>query len=184
MTYTYTHATPPPPHTHTQTNKHPHTHTQTNKHPPTHTHTHTRKSVLKSANGYDVTKWAIIYVNSIVSGRNYGNLTSIIAQLLTSQPFPDLGRKLHLRLSWIFTLQAELIVTTSSEATAKYHLCNRRVLNFFLKRRWLVGCWIPTLLVNTLLIGCDADRFSLLNNLAPCLVLLKLPCFTMNETQI
>ena len=42
-------------------------------------------SRLKSANGRDVTKQAIIDVNSIVSGQN---LTSIIAQMLTSQLFP------------------------------------------------------------------------------------------------
>ena len=44
----------------------------------------------KSANGHDVTKQEIIDVNSIVSGRNCDILTSIIAQLLTSRPFPDL----------------------------------------------------------------------------------------------
>ena len=38
----------------------------------------------------DVTKRAIIDVYSIVSWRNYDILTSIIAQLLTSRPFPDL----------------------------------------------------------------------------------------------
>ena len=45
---------------------------------------------LKSENGHDVTKRAIIDVNSIVSGRNYDILTSIIAQLLTPWPVPDL----------------------------------------------------------------------------------------------
>ena len=35
-------------------------------------------------NGRDVTKRAIIDVDSIISGRNYDILTSIIAQLLTS----------------------------------------------------------------------------------------------------
>ena len=38
---------------------------------------------LKSGNGRDVTKRTIIDVNSIVSGRNYDILTSIIAQLMT-----------------------------------------------------------------------------------------------------
>ena len=42
-----------------------------------------------SANGHDVTKRAIIEVTSIVPGRNY-ILTSIIAQLFTSRPFPGL----------------------------------------------------------------------------------------------
>ena len=48
---------------------------------------------LKSANARDVTKWAIIDVNSIVYGRTYDTLTSIIAQFLTSLPFPDFCRK-------------------------------------------------------------------------------------------
>ena len=43
------------------------------------------KTGLRSANGSDVTKRAIIGVNSIVSGRNYDLLTSIIAQLLNKQ---------------------------------------------------------------------------------------------------
>ena len=50
---------------------------------------------LRSANGRDVTKRPITYVNSIVSGRNYDTLTSIIAQLLTSRPFPDLCRVVY-----------------------------------------------------------------------------------------
>ena len=50
---------------------------------------------LKSPNGRDVTKRAIIDGNSIVSGRNYDTLTSIIAQLLTSWPFGDLGLWVH-----------------------------------------------------------------------------------------
>ena len=51
-----------------------------------------RTSRLISANGRDITKRAIIDVNSIyiVSERNDDILTSIIAQLLTSWPFPDL----------------------------------------------------------------------------------------------
>ena len=40
-------------------------------------------------------KRAIIDVNSIVSGRNYDILTSIIAQLLTSRPFGDLSLIWH-----------------------------------------------------------------------------------------
>ena len=44
-------------------------------------------SWLKSANGRDVTNRAIIEVNSIVSGRNYDILASIIAQLPMSRPF-------------------------------------------------------------------------------------------------
>ena len=40
---------------------------------------------LKSPTGRDVTKRAIIDLTSIISGRNYDILTSIIAQLLTSQ---------------------------------------------------------------------------------------------------
>ena len=53
---------------------------------------------LKSANGRDVTKRAIIDINSIVSGQNYINdiLTSIIAQLLTSRPSPNLCRNSHI----------------------------------------------------------------------------------------
>ena len=43
------------------------------------------RSGFKSANGCHVTKRAIIDVNSIVSGRNYAILTSIIAQVLTSR---------------------------------------------------------------------------------------------------
>ena len=46
---------------------------------------------LKTPNGRDVTKRAIIDVNSIVAGRNYDILTSIIAKLLTSRPFSDLN---------------------------------------------------------------------------------------------
>ena len=48
---------------------------------------------LKSPNGRDVTKRAIIDVYSIVSGRNCDRpiLTSIIAKLLTSRPFGDLS---------------------------------------------------------------------------------------------
>ena len=38
----------------------------------------------------DVPKRAIIDVNSIVSGRNYDILTSIIAQLVTSRQYPRL----------------------------------------------------------------------------------------------
>ena len=41
---------------------------------------------LNSANGCDVTKRAIIDVKYIVSGRNYGILAPIIAQMLTSRP--------------------------------------------------------------------------------------------------
>ena len=37
----------------------------------------------KSPNDRHVTKRVIIYVNAVVSGRNYDILTSIIAQLLT-----------------------------------------------------------------------------------------------------
>ena len=48
-----------------------------------------------SVNGRDVPKRAIIDGNSIVSGWNYDILTSIIAQLLTSQPFPDLWQQLY-----------------------------------------------------------------------------------------
>ena len=48
---------------------------------------------IKSANGSDVSKRAIIDGNSVISGRNYVILTSIIAQLLTSRPFPDLCRR-------------------------------------------------------------------------------------------
>ena len=48
-----------------------------------------------SANGCDVTKRATIDFDSIVSGRNYDILTSIIAQLLTSRTFPDLWQKVH-----------------------------------------------------------------------------------------
>ena len=46
----------------------------------------------------DLTKRAIIDVNSIVSGRNYDILTSIrpIAQILRSRPFPDLCRSMIL----------------------------------------------------------------------------------------
>ena len=47
---------------------------------------------LKSPNSRDVTKRAIIEVNSMVSGSNYDTLTSIIAKLLTSQPFGGLNR--------------------------------------------------------------------------------------------
>ena len=36
-------------------------------------------------------KW-VGSINYIVSGQNYDMLTSIIAQLLTSRPFPDLRR--------------------------------------------------------------------------------------------
>ena len=39
--------------------------------------------------GLDVTKRAIIDVNSIVSGRNYDIVTLIIAQLPTSRPFGE-----------------------------------------------------------------------------------------------
>ena len=39
-----------------------------------------------------VTRRAIIDVNSIVSGRNYNILTSIIAQVLPSRPLGDLSR--------------------------------------------------------------------------------------------
>ena len=39
-------------------------------------------ALSKSHNGRDVTKWAIIDVNSIVSGRDYDILTSIIAIIL------------------------------------------------------------------------------------------------------
>ena len=46
---------------------------------------------FKVPNGHDITKQAIIDVNSIVSGRNYDILTSIIAKLLTSQPFDDMS---------------------------------------------------------------------------------------------
>ena len=52
-------------------------------------------SRLKSANGCDVTKRAIIDVNSVVSGRNYEIVTSNIAQLLTSRPYPNLCRHLY-----------------------------------------------------------------------------------------
>ena len=45
------------------------------------------KELAQSANGCDVTKRAIIDVNSIVSGRNYDILASIIAQLMMPQPF-------------------------------------------------------------------------------------------------
>ena len=41
-------------------------------------------------NGRDVTKRAIVDINSIVSGWNYDILTSIITKLLTSRPFSDL----------------------------------------------------------------------------------------------
>ena len=41
---------------------------------------------FKSGNGCDVTKRAIIDVNSIVSGRNYDILALIIAQILTTIP--------------------------------------------------------------------------------------------------
>ena len=50
---------------------------------------------LKSSNGHDVTKRAIIDVNSIIYGRNYDIYASIIAQLPTSQPFGDLSQKIH-----------------------------------------------------------------------------------------
>ena len=43
-------------------------------------------------NARDVTKRAIIDVNSVMSGRNYGYFSSIIAQMLPSQPFPDMCR--------------------------------------------------------------------------------------------
>ena len=47
---------------------------------------------FKSPNGHDVTKRATgLHVNSIVSGRNYDILTSIIAQLLTSGSFGGLS---------------------------------------------------------------------------------------------
>ena len=42
-----------------------------------------------------VTKRAIIEVHSIVSERIFDILTSIIAQLLTSRPFPDLCRGIN-----------------------------------------------------------------------------------------
>ena len=48
-------------------------------------------TVTQSGNGRDVIKRAIIDVNSIVSGRNYDILTSIIAQMLTSLHFPNSG---------------------------------------------------------------------------------------------
>ena len=47
----------------------------------------------KSANGRGETERAIIDVNSVVSGRNYAILTSIIAHLMTSRPFPGLCRR-------------------------------------------------------------------------------------------
>ena len=43
-----------------------------------------------SGQGMAGTKRVIIDVNPIVFRRNYDILTSIIAQLLTSRPFPDL----------------------------------------------------------------------------------------------
>ena len=48
---------------------------------------------LESPNGRDVTKRAIIDVNSIVSGQNYDILISIIAKLLTSRPLGVLSHK-------------------------------------------------------------------------------------------
>ena len=47
-------------------------------------------STLRPGNGPDAIKRAIIDVNSIVSGQNYDILASIIAQLLTLRPFPEL----------------------------------------------------------------------------------------------
>ena len=51
-----------------------------------------------AVHGHDVTKGAIIDVNSIVSGQNYDILTSIIAKLLMSRPFGDLSRSFILIL--------------------------------------------------------------------------------------
>ena len=48
---------------------------------------------LESPNGRDVTKRAIIDVNSIVSRQNYDILISIIAKLLTSRPLGVLSHK-------------------------------------------------------------------------------------------
>ena len=50
---------------------------------------------LKSLNGGDVIKGAIIDVNSIVYVWNKDILTSIITQLLTSRPFGDLSPLNH-----------------------------------------------------------------------------------------
>ena len=51
-----------------------------------------------AVHGSDVTKGAIIDINSIVSGRNYDILTSIIAKLLMSRPFGDLSHSFMLIL--------------------------------------------------------------------------------------
>ena len=59
-----------------------------------------RKVWLKSQNGCDVTTPATIDVNSIVSGRNYEIVTSIITKLLTSsRPFVDLSPKYNVLIS-------------------------------------------------------------------------------------
>ena len=51
---------------------------------------YTSEDWLKSTNGRDISKRAITDVNSIVSGRNFDILTSIIAQLLMSWSFGSL----------------------------------------------------------------------------------------------
>ena len=56
-------------------------------HPPTHPPAHHVWAHVRECR--EVTKRAIIDVNSTVSGRYYDILTSIIAQLLTSRPFLD-----------------------------------------------------------------------------------------------
>ena len=48
-----------------------------------------KPTMLKSANGRDLTNRAIIDVKSIVSGRNCDTLTSITTQMVTSRPFPE-----------------------------------------------------------------------------------------------
>ena len=49
---------------------------------------------LKSMNGRDVTKRAIMDGNSFVSGRNYDILTLIVTHLLTSRAVPNLCQTL------------------------------------------------------------------------------------------
>ena len=55
-------------------------------------HTHTYPQRLKSANGRDVTKRAILDVNYIVSEQSYDILTPSISPLLTLRSLPDLRR--------------------------------------------------------------------------------------------
>ena len=70
----------------------------------------------QSPNGCDVSKRAIIDVNSVVSGRNYDIFTSIIAHLLTSRPIVDLSR----RLSRITSNRIRMNATEITYGKSKY----------------------------------------------------------------